>query len=386
MNAPGRHPLVISVHGIRTRGRWQRDLAIHIQRAGFEYVLPDYGYFGLVAFLWPWARAAKVKWFLGEYSRLTENGAGPPPSVIAHSMGTYIVASAMEQCPEIRFDRIILCGSIVRKSYSWSNRLDAGQFNWLLNDRGKRDLWARAAEWVVQDAGPSGYSGFDDPARGRVVEEVHQSFRHSDFFYDLNYTKQWIPFLQGKQLQPLAQEDRRPINWKFLVFIAVASLALGTIMYVAVNWYRCHDWATDPAPGPLAEMPAVLKSNVPPRADVLRTPATPARNVRLKIVNDSGHTLLIMLYACEKYYEPNASISSGWSSYYLRDGESEAVPELVRDHGWYLVYAKRKCDREPGFLEADDLYGGEYPILTLRPGSSGRPAVVDLQFGPGGGK
>ena len=99
--------LVMSLHGIRTRGAWQKHLNSDLQRLGFRHELLDYGFFRGCQLIIPWFRKRQVEWFRREYERLTAN-AEAPPSVIAHSFGTYIVASAIERYAEVRFDRVSL--------------------------------------------------------------------------------------------------------------------------------------------------------------------------------------------------------------------------------------------------------------------------------------
>lgn len=100
---------VITIHGIKTRGKWQKDITPFLQN--FIHEPLDFGNFLAVQLARTKSRNAKVEFFRDEYTRIARSD--PYPSIIAHSFGTYIVATAMERYPEIRFDRIIFCGSIV---------------------------------------------------------------------------------------------------------------------------------------------------------------------------------------------------------------------------------------------------------------------------------
>jgi hypothetical protein len=55
---------VISLHGIRTRGAWQKESAFPINRAGFDHIPLDYGRFGLVQFILPCTRQGRIPWLL----------------------------------------------------------------------------------------------------------------------------------------------------------------------------------------------------------------------------------------------------------------------------------------------------------------------------------
>src|SRR5262249_24374025 len=152
------------------------------------------GSFLALQLLWPGSRRRKVEWFRDAYTEIVDRH-GPRPSVIAHSFGSYLVARALELFPEIAFDQVIVCGSIVRPDYPWSRMIEAGRVSRVVNEYGHKDMWARVVGWVVEDAGPSGHEGFSDTAGGRVVQRLHPEFRHSDYFYPLNYRYTWVPVL-----------------------------------------------------------------------------------------------------------------------------------------------------------------------------------------------
>jgi hypothetical protein len=217
-------PVVISLHGIRTRGAWQKELTAELNRAGFDHVPLDFGFFRALQLLWPRARQRLLQWFLKEYTvRRLEYG-DAHVSAIAHSFGTYLIARALERFPEVTFDRVIFCGSIVRQDFPWTRIVDARQVVEVLHEYGRLDVWAKLVGWVVSDAGPSGARGFDDSAAGRVVQRERLDFKHSDYFYLLNYKKNWIPFLRGLGPGPLTPLEQGSPNWRYratLIGIAV---------------------------------------------------------------------------------------------------------------------------------------------------------------------
>jgi pimeloyl-ACP methyl ester carboxylesterase len=171
-------------------------------------------------------RQRHVNWFRDEYQRVVQNDSNRRPSIIAHSFGTYIVARALEQFPEIKFHRIILCGSIVRRDYPWSKILDRGQAECVLNDYGAKDWVVAVAPCFANDVGPSGKVGFEDHAGGRLHQRGHEEFSHSDYFYSLNYQQLWIPFLRGMDPAPLPPLGKSSPNWKFRVTVFVSAVVL----------------------------------------------------------------------------------------------------------------------------------------------------------------
>ncbi len=221
----GTRPVVISIHGIRTRGTWQKEMTPSLNYAGFTHVPLDYGRFGLFSFLWRPSRQKQVTAFREAYRLHGARTAKGSPSVIAHSLGSYIVTEAMAKY-NLRFDRMVLCGAIVRRDYDWDTAYGARFFTRVLNDHGRLDIWARVAERVLSDAGQSGLKGFTRLAGGHVVNRDHARFGHSDYFYEQNYNESWIPFLLGHDPAPIANLDATNTNWKFWLTIGIVGVIL----------------------------------------------------------------------------------------------------------------------------------------------------------------
>jgi pimeloyl-ACP methyl ester carboxylesterase len=225
---------VISIHGIRTRGEWQKLLTRAMGRE-FTHEPWDYGDFSFLRLLRPGQRARQIDRFRDDYHRMRTD-CGAIPSVVAHSFGTYIVANAMEKYPEICFDQMIFCGSIVPPDFRWSG-FDEQRFARMLHDYGCLDIWAKLVEWVVPDAGGSGSWGFKDKAGGRIVERQHPLFDHSSYFYLGNFTENWIPFLSGRdprsQPVPRLQEIRK---WKVRLVALLGAVLLAGLVLVGFGW------------------------------------------------------------------------------------------------------------------------------------------------------
>jgi pimeloyl-ACP methyl ester carboxylesterase len=230
-----RQAWVCSIHGILTRGVWQKDLAPLLSERGLNPYLFDYRWYDPLRMLFAGSRDKKIDAFRDEYGVFRQIRKGVTPSIVAHSLGSYIVTRAIEKYG-LEFDRVILCGSIVRKDYPWKAQVDAGRVRRVLHDYGRRDIWARLVVWFVEDAGQSGFSGFDDLADGAVVERRHSWYRHSDYFFATNFIERWIPFLRGTDPPPLPPEAPRRVNWRFrIVKYAVLTLLLAAIVLVVMT-------------------------------------------------------------------------------------------------------------------------------------------------------
>ena len=196
--------VVIVLHGIRTRGTWQRQLAPILAKSGFIPELLDYGWFGALPFLVPALRRRKVKWFLDQYQEIQRKYPGVVPSVIAHSFGTYIACRALQvNAGLIAFDKLILCGSILRQDYNWPLVFEKQLVENVLNDCGRLDVWAGNVQHFVRDAGPSGRDGFAIKCDGKLVEHFHPEWGHSDFFFDLNFENRWVRYLKAEGVQEI---------------------------------------------------------------------------------------------------------------------------------------------------------------------------------------
>jgi hypothetical protein len=230
---PDTKPLVITLHGIRTFAPWQKVLADELGAKGFESKTLDYGFLGALKVILPWKRKAQVKWFRDEYTSKIPDG--ELPSIICHSFGTYMVARAMESYEGIKFNQIILCGSIIPPDYDWQTLFERGQVNRVLNECAKKDIVVKASPFFIGDAGPSGAQGFDSRDDNRLCQRYVSKFGHSDYLHSLNYRTNWLPFLKGgsppKDLQPL----NKKFNWKIWLTITLLLLLISLLFIGA--WY-----------------------------------------------------------------------------------------------------------------------------------------------------
>lgn len=228
--------VVFTIHGIRTRGVWQKKINPILAKNGFVHVPLDFGFFRAVQLLMPWYRRRQVDWFREEYAAHIAVG-DPPPSIIAHSFGTYIVARTMEiyTGEGIQFDRIILCGSIVQRQYPWDQQLSQGHCSAVLNDAGKKDFWAAIAEFCIKDAGSSGSEGFTTKCEG-LTQRIHPEFRHSDYFSTRNYEVNWVPFLNGSDPKDLKTIREGAPNNAYRRTILLALAAVFLIAAFGVWW------------------------------------------------------------------------------------------------------------------------------------------------------
>ena len=187
-------PVIISLHGIRTAGAWQKALATPIAAAGGIPVALDFGYFGAMKLLSSSARDDRVKWLRDEVGRIRSRFPDAPMSIVAHSFGSYITAALLESHPSVCFDTVIFSGSIVRNDFPWTHMLDSYRVGFMANYIGRNDPWPRVAKWFVGGAGDSGRVGFSaqHPA---LYQHASDLYEHSDYFSEPTFTQYWLATL-----------------------------------------------------------------------------------------------------------------------------------------------------------------------------------------------
>jgi hypothetical protein len=160
-----------------------------------------YGYFSGFRFLSSSQRSRIVEefheWFIGRCRASDADERRRQihrPSIIAHSFGSYVVGECMLKYREVRFDKIILCGSILPKEFDWGELLARNQVWCVRNEFGLKDIWARIVGRFIPRTGDSGRSGFehDSPC---VQQERFDFHEHSDYFKRDHIRDFWRPFL-----------------------------------------------------------------------------------------------------------------------------------------------------------------------------------------------
>jgi hypothetical protein len=156
-------------------------------------------------------------------------GAGRPPYIIAHSFGTYLVGAALDRFSDLRVERLILTGCVLKSHFPWASLQGvrhSRRFKSVHNEMAKKDLvavLAKLLEGFVPPMGHAGVFGFNDPdiclawddpwkvgeqwsfdpgsehALGQksfVVHNVaHRGLSHSDYFIGLSHARTfWLPF------------------------------------------------------------------------------------------------------------------------------------------------------------------------------------------------
>jgi pimeloyl-ACP methyl ester carboxylesterase len=197
-------PVVMTVHGIRTRGEWQKNIGPTLAGEGFVPVPLDYDYFTSIAMCLPGRRKAKLDWLREAYDSVRLKSGVERPSVICHSFGTWLVGELLRRYDDVRFDAVILAGSILPADYDWSEAIGDSRVLAVRNEVATRDIWPRVASWIPAMGGggafgESGTSGFTQ--EHDVLEQMVQEISHSDTFYSGRFAD-WAKWLRQPRVPP----------------------------------------------------------------------------------------------------------------------------------------------------------------------------------------
>lgn len=141
--------IVVTLHGIRTDGAWQKAATPHLAHEGLIPYHIHFGWFGVVRFLLPWTRNGQIERVRNELRELLVTAGIRRLSVIAHSFGTYIALEALRrENGQLNFDRVVLTGCILPTDYPWQDMINAKRVMAVRNDRATQDFVVRLAHWA----------------------------------------------------------------------------------------------------------------------------------------------------------------------------------------------------------------------------------------------
>lgn len=215
MEKNGRTQVVVLVHGVRDYALWQHSVRTTLEEAGFAVESTNYGRVNLLEFLVPIAffrrRAIETVW--RQIRIVRQNNPDADVSVVAHSFGTYVIAHLIKENFDIKFDRILLCGSVVPYDFPFEQFQDRFRSP-IINEVGARDVWPAMAENITFGYGSAGTYGFRRPL---VRDRWHNGAGHN-FFLKQSFCREfWVPFLKVGHLAPASELPEQPPAWLRLV-------------------------------------------------------------------------------------------------------------------------------------------------------------------------
>jgi pimeloyl-ACP methyl ester carboxylesterase len=168
--AQRKEQIVFVLHGIRAANRgWVQALEERLRESmpNAKVITPSYGYLSALDFAVPFLHRRPVRDFQQLYSDSYAENPGARFHFIGHSNGTYILGQSLRALSAMKFDRVMLAGSVLPRSFGWHELMSGSdpQVGVLRNDCANADwpvgflcsgltgLWRR-------DVGTGGYEGF----------------------------------------------------------------------------------------------------------------------------------------------------------------------------------------------------------------------------------
>jgi len=244
---------VLLIHGIRDWGEWHQKVQRVLESNTVRVSGPKYGYISPLPFVLGCRRRPSDAVYQ-EYQNARRMFPKAEMSVIAHSYGSHILTELLRHYPDMRFSRIVLCGSVVKQGFRWDTvseqigpREDATKENkYVVNDCGNRDIWpvigAFAAGRHYGNAGTHGFGSF-------YVSDRYHDGKHSLFFDEDFIERYWKPFIergtivpgsakQGEKLPLLVTLLGRLTAWGLNLWFTLLSIAvLVLVTWCAVAWW-----------------------------------------------------------------------------------------------------------------------------------------------------
>jgi len=238
----GRNRTLVTVHGIRTTGKWQQLLTERVAQysKSCRTVELKYGFFDVVSFLIPWFRQRAVVRMASQLRKELTQAAGTDVYLIAHSFGTLIASAALTQDvkasliqPELKM--VVFAGSPLKHDTNIDHIISSAAVT--INDCGISDSVLVLARLLVLGLGDAGRVGFSQPNTERFFNRYF-SGRHSLYF---KKTKSGKYFFEKHWLGPVVLDhpprrvDLRQdyIGQDVAHFLLVSISTMKPILYVA---------------------------------------------------------------------------------------------------------------------------------------------------------
>src|SRR5207237_2934018 len=220
------------IHGIQTDGAWQRLVqrefrdvpSINVIDLGYDCVTP-------AQLVGPF-RGTPIRRIARELRDARKREPSARFMVIAHSFGSYIVSRILEEHSDIQFERIVLCGAIVRRDFPWQKFAGDMSRGTIVTDVGTKDFYPVLATIASLGYGSSGRRGFQT---GRVIDRYFP-YGHSDFFgrKGRHIRLFWKPFIQEGRIKHSLWDTRKPKTGILILMLSHPwigrSFALGLLL------------------------------------------------------------------------------------------------------------------------------------------------------------
>ncbi|SAK69987.1 WD40 repeat domain-containing protein [Caballeronia ptereochthonis] len=206
------HRVILTVHGIRTYGKWSDRLRmlIHARDPRLPVENYSYGFFSTFALLLPPFRWFAVWRFAKELRSLAGRYRHAQFDIVAHSFGTFIVGKTLKRTASADLPRIgtvIFAGSVLRQTFPWRKIFEKKAVKRVVNECGVDDHVLIISQLFVLFTGMAGRVGFHG-FQGNTLRNRYFSGGHSLYFTDEFMSERWIPLLVDEAAASPVDERR----------------------------------------------------------------------------------------------------------------------------------------------------------------------------------
>jgi alpha/beta hydrolase family protein len=246
----GPQKVFMVLHGIRASNSGWVDEASRLIKSKFppnetsiKVIESSYGWFSALKFAVPATRTKNIQWFQDQYSEQMALNPRAEFNFLGHSNGTYMLGESLKNIPVMKFNRVILVGSVLPTQYVWRDRFQSGQLKYLRNERSSRDfpvgILCSALHGIgMKDIGTGGFDGFSDRSGCDISENYWYNGGHSAPLLSANLNRLIDDLVSGTPVPPAALEregSRLYLNFSRRVPRLAQIIALGGV-FGALWW------------------------------------------------------------------------------------------------------------------------------------------------------
>ncbi|TWE03635.1 hypothetical protein FB545_0710 [Peribacillus frigoritolerans] len=213
--------ILVTIHGLLSTGEWNKEIAPIASSQG--WIIAPYIYKENTPNLLVNGNKRKeiVDDFRDWIFELQHRFDGKI-SVIAHSFGTYIIGAYLQgfETAPIKFNNIILTGSILNSDYDWE-RLRGKSVGKVLNEVAPEDVWVKLMPEKLKGLlkidslmGRSGTEGFKQKSTV-IAQSTNSIFTHNNVIKRDVISYKWMPFLEANK-NSLWEEQYNAIMKEFI--------------------------------------------------------------------------------------------------------------------------------------------------------------------------
>ncbi|MFC4299853.1 OmpA family protein [Castellaniella hirudinis] len=238
------HRVIVTIHGIRTYGQWQHRLATQLKgkSPAIEIETYGYGYFSVLAFLFPPLRWLATLQFRRELIRILAKYPLAQIDLVAHSFGTHLVGFSIRKLDPIyrkRIHTVLLAGSVLRSDFPWAQLIDSEYVQRVVNDCGVDDKTLILSQFFVLFTGMAGRVGFIGTTNHCLINRYFRG-GHSHYFEqhrEVQFMEMyWISILSSHNHEILPIDEREALGPTQGLLLAAMQMAepIKLLFYIGI--------------------------------------------------------------------------------------------------------------------------------------------------------